>query len=186
MRLAIIATFLMCFFAARSQEILDLSFEFQAYPTGLIPGIHLEKSINNKSTLLFRLGYNWFRHRDLGVHDDERGGGIGGTVGYKRFFKEGYQGWSLAVKNDVWWNEVDWYDIGVNDNRTEGETSITVLQPTAELGYTFVKNESLIITPTLAFGVEWNVRTEGEPTGEGPIVLIEIIYSYTRPNCRNS
>ena len=174
MRLVVLLIFSLNVSVVKSQAIVDLSFEFQAYPTGLIPGIHLEKSVSSNSTLLFRLGYNWFRHRDLGVHEDERGGGIGGTFGYRRFFKEDFQGWSLAVKSDIWWNEVDWYDIGVNDNRIEGETSITVIQPTAELGYTFLRNESMVITPTIAFGVEWNVKTDGEPTGEGPIVLVGI------------
>ncbi len=172
MRVGLFTVFLLLSFHSSGQEAKDLSFEFQAYPTGLIPGVHFEKSLNTRSAVLFRLGYNWFRHRDLGVHEDERGGGFGGTLGYRRYFKEGFQGWNLAIKNDIWWNEVDWYDIGVNDLRIEGETSLTVLQPTAELGYTFLKNDSLVFTPTLAFGFEWNVRTDGAPTGEGPIILL--------------
>ncbi len=54
------------------------------------------------------------------------------------------------------------------------ETSnITVIQPTIELGY-LIKKEFSHITPTIAFGYEWNVKTNGEPTGEGAILLLRI------------
>ena len=148
-----------------------ISFKMQAYPTGLIPGIQWEKNVGVKSGVILRLGYNWFRHRDLGVHDDERGDGFGFTIGYRRYFNENRSGWSIALTNDFWWNHVDWYDINASNERVNGETDITVLQPTAVLGYTFAKDQSLIFTPSLAFGFEWNVRTDGEPTGEGAIVL---------------
>ena len=168
----VIITFSMMLFATQifTQKTTEFTLNLQAYPTGMIPGIQLEKNLNDKSSFLVRLGYNWFRHRDLGVHDDERGGGFGGTIGYRRYFSNDFKGWSIAVKSDVWWNDVDWYDLDLNNDRVEGKTSITVLQPTAELGYTFY-NDSLVFRPSLAFGVEWNVRTSGAPTGEGPIVL---------------
>ena len=158
----------------KAQIADEVVFEFQAYPTGLIPGIRLEKDVNEQSRLLLRLGYNWFRHRDLGVHDDERGDGFGGTLGFKRFLKPGRNKWHWAVKTDIWWNDVEWYDDLSNGQRAEGETSITVLQPTAEVGYTFVNN-NFVFTPTLSLGVEWNVRTVGEPTGEGLIILAGIM-----------
>ncbi len=172
-RAILIIVFFLISLLLSGQKSLDYSVELQAYPTGLIPGVKLDKTIGDQSSVLFRLGYNWFRHRDLGVHDDERGGGFGGTLGYRRYFKNGHRGWSVALKNDIWWNKVDWSDIGPLDTVT-GETSITVLQPTMELGFTILKNSSLIITPTFAFGFEWNVRTKGAPTGEGAIILAGI------------
>lgn len=160
-------------FEVQAQSTKDLSVELQVYPTGVIPGLRYESSLTEQSSLSFRLGYNIVRHRDLGVHDDERGGGFGGSIGYRKYFKPGFKGWSWSLKTDVWFNEIDWYDIGPLDDRIEGETSITVLQPTAELGYTFVNN-SFSVTPTLSFGFEWNVRTVGEPTGQGSIILLGV------------
>ena len=153
-----------------AQSALDIGLEWQQYPTGSIPGIRMEKPIGKKGAGILKLGYNTFDHKDLGVQDQEEGNGFGFTLGYKHFFKEERKHWSLALKNDVWWNEVNWRDV-TTDPETFGVTKITVLQPTAELGYTFLIGESFFLAPHVAFGVEWNVKTVGVPTGEGPILL---------------
>ena len=150
-----------------AQNPVGFGFEFQAYPTGLIPGIYFEHAIGDKSDIYARLGYNWIRHRDLGKHDDERGDGFGFSIGYKRFLSNSAKTkWRIGIKNDIWWNSIDWTD-GIDS----GNTQITVVQPTLELGYVWQKN-NLFISPTLAFGYEVNVRTEGSPTGEGAILLL--------------
>ena len=154
------------------QSNMDYLIEFQAYPTGLIPGIRLEKRMNRGQSAHIRLGYNWIRHRDLGVHDDERGHGLGFTLGYKKYFKQIHQGWSLGMRNDIWWNSIDWKDEGAGSTMN-GNTSITVVQPTLELSYLF-ENQHYIISPSISFGYEWNVRTKGDPTGEGAILLLGI------------
>ncbi len=50
----------------------DIGFEVQAYPTGVIPGIHLEWGVTSQDGLLARIGYNIVRHRDLGVPLDHQ------------------------------------------------------------------------------------------------------------------
>ncbi|MBT8190065.1 MAG: hypothetical protein HKN67_03730 [Saprospiraceae bacterium] len=146
----------------------DISFEFQAYPTGLIPGISIDKSISSRSDIYLRAGYNWIRHRDLGKHEDERGSGVGGSIGYKKYFKDGRAGWRIGIKNDFWWNSIDW-----TEGNQNGNTKITVVQPTAELAYVIRKNE-IVISPSIAFGYELNIKTEGEETGEGAILLVGV------------
>lgn len=150
---------------------INVNFELQAYPTGIIPGIRIEQNKGDKSATHIRLGYNWIRHRDLGVQDDERGDGFGFTIGYKRYFKSGHEGWNIGLKSDLWWNSIDWKNNIGEPSEISGTTKITVLQPTVELGY-LIKKENFHFTPTIAFGYEWNVKTEGEPTGEGAILLI--------------
>lgn len=44
------------------------------------------------------------------MYEDERGDGFGFMVGYKYYFKLGFECWFLGIKNDIWWNEVDWMD----------------------------------------------------------------------------
>ena len=153
-------------------QITDLSFEFQAYPTGLIPGIQIERGFADKNTIHLRVGYQYIRHRDLGVHEDERGNGFGFTLGYKRYLKENFQGWFLGVRNDIWFNELDWKDNIDLPNEISGTSNITVVQPTAEAGYLFKLGENGFLVPTIAFGVEINVRTEGADVGEGAILLL--------------
>ena len=154
------------------EGILDIDFELQAYPTGIIPGIRIEKGFAQKNAIHLRLGYNWIRHRDLGVHEDERGDGFGFTLGYKRYLKAGFKGWFGGIRSDVWFNQLDWKDhIGL-PNEQSGHTKITVVQPTAEAGYLFTLPNDWIIAPAIGFGYEVNVVTNGEPTGEGAILLL--------------
>ena len=145
--------------------------EFQAYPTGIIAGVAADFPISSKGYIHSKVGVNIFDHRDLGEQDQEEGNGYGFTLGYRQFFKEGLTGWRWGIKNDLWLNSVDWENTDEQGNETSGETDITVLQPTAELSYVF-SNGNLVFAPSIAFGMEWNIKTEGEPTGEGPIILL--------------
>lgn len=146
----------------------DLSLEFQAYPTGLIPGVRIEKNFSERHAVHLRLGYQIINHRDLGVQEDEKGSGFGFTLGYKHYFRDGYEGFFVGARNDIWLNTIDWID---NLGRT-GTTMITVIQPTLEAGYNFVLGDTWLFAPSVGFGFEVNVRTEGEPTGEGAILLV--------------
>ena len=150
----------------------DISFEFQAYPTGLIPGLRLEKNFGEKHAAHVRVGYQWIRHRDLGEHEDERGNGYGFTFGYKRYFKELHQGFSIGIRNDIWFNSLDWKDNIDTPSEVSGTTDITVLQPTLELAYLMLADSGWFFTPAIAFGFEINVKTEGSDVGEGAILLL--------------
>jgi hypothetical protein len=148
---------------------VDLGFEFQAYPTGLIPGLRIEKGIGRKHAVNLRFGYNWIRHGDAGKHDDERGDGFGGSVGFRHYFTEGQKHLFLGLRSDVWFNQIDWQD---SSPQRQGATKITVLQPTLEGGYLFLFGSGdWSFTPSIATGFEVNVKTEGEETGQGLILL---------------
>ncbi|MBI5916560.1 MAG: hypothetical protein HY842_14375 [Bacteroidetes bacterium] len=153
--------------------VFDLSFEGQIYPTGLIPGVRLERGIGKKSALHLRLGYQIIDHRDQGKHADETGTGYGFTLGYKRYFNHKSRALHVGLRNDVWFNKIDWKN-GLLHGEVGGTAKITVLQPTAEAGWTFLLGEKTVLAPTLALGYEINVKTKGEPTGEGAIVLVGI------------
>lgn len=147
----------------------DFGIGLQAYPTGLIPGIELDTKIEEASMVHFRIGYNWIRHRDLGVHDDERGGGWGFSLGYVKYLYKEMTGLSIKAKTDMWWNHLDWED---KDPINNGMTDILVLQPTIALEYLKLSQNNVYIRPNIAFGWEWNIKTEGEPTGQGAILLV--------------
>lgn len=160
-------------FCTAQPAYLDVNFEFQAYPTGLIPGVRLESG-NGKNAAHLRLGYNWIRHGDFGKHEDERGDGFGFSLGYKRYLKTGQMAFFTGVKNDIWFNQIGWKDNIGKPNERKGQTKITVIQPTAEFGYAFLLNPTLVIAPNIAVGYEINAKTKGEPTGEGAIFLIGV------------
>lgn len=156
-------------------HIFDADFEFQAYPTGLIPGIRLEKGFAGRHAAHLRLGYNWIRHGSLGKHDDERGDGYGFTLGYKYYFRPVFKGFFAGIRNDIWWNEMHWKNNPDAIDEVSGTTHITVVQPTVEAGWLFPLGDSWQLAPSLAFGYEVNVKTEGSPTGEGAILLAGIV-----------
>lgn len=159
-------------------SIYDLNFEVQAYPTGVIPGIRIERGFLYKHVVHFRLGYNWIRHGDQGVHEDERGDGYGFSIGYKYYIKNRFRGLFLGARNDIWFNELDWQDNIDTPDLVSGTSIITVLQPTVEVGYTGEFDNGLIFTPTISFGVEVNARTEGEEVGQGLILLVGLNIGY--------
>ena len=75
----------------------------------------------------------------------------------------------FSIKSDVWFNTIDW-----TTGSESGTTDITVIQPTAEIGYQFLGQSGFFISPSIAFGAEWNVSTRGEPTGQGAILLVGV------------
>ena len=161
----------------QTDKSFDVGLEVQAYPTGVIPGIHLEWGVSSQDGLLARIGYNIVRHRDLGVHGDERGGGFGFTLGYRRYFKENRNGFFLGAKSDLWFNKIDWKDDVNLVTEFGGQTDVTVLQPTAEAGYVMNLDKGWIFVPSIAFGAEINIKTEGSPVGEGAIILLGFTFA---------
>lgn len=159
-----------------AQSVSALAIEFQGYPTGLIPGLRFEYGFRARHSLHLRAGYNWIRHGSNGVQDNEWGDGWGGTAGYRYYFREGWSGWFLGARADVWRNRLHWEDKdAAGAVLTEGVSKITVFQPTAEGGYLFpLGSGKWFVTPSAAFGMEVNVKTEGAKVGEGAILLLGV------------
>jgi len=149
----------------------DVGLEVQIYPTGFIPGLSIDHHVGTKHALYLRAGFNFFNHRDLGEWLSEEGWGYGASLGYKRYLKEDQLGIRVGIKNDIWFNKVDWAGFNQFNSPIFGRTEIIVLQPTAVVEYVWDFG-NLFLVPSVAFGMEWNVKTVGAPTGQGPIALI--------------
>jgi len=167
-----------CASYAQQSPYWELGLEIQQYPTGTQPGVRLEWSPAVHHGIDLRLGYNIVYHRDLGVQDNEEGGGFGFSGGYRYYFQPNHNRLFLGGRVDFWFNEVDWED---QDDQGQvlrtGVTNLVVLQPTVLIGYAFVWNH-FVLSPTLAFGMEINVVEDGEDVGEGPIGLIGVTAGY--------
>ncbi|MFT4568210.1 MAG: hypothetical protein ACI9FN_003179 [Saprospiraceae bacterium] len=147
----------------------------QVYPTGLLPGIRIEKKLTPTSSTNIRFALQFIDHRDLGVHDNEEGNGYGFSLGYRKFFNETNRGFSLLLRADYWKNTIDWADL---NPQISGTSKTTVLQPTALLEYNIRNKSSIIITPSLGFGYEWNIKTIGAPTGKGAILVLGVFIGF--------
>jgi len=164
--------------SGQSNSFKSVGVEIQAYPAGAIFGIRSDLSFSNHLSGNLRLGYNLARRRDLGEHDDERGGGLGGSLGARYFFKEDFHGFFLGLRCDLWLLDIDWVTERPGDEDLTGTSDITVLQPMAEGGYTFLLGDgNWTITPKISLGYEINVKTGGEEVGEGAISLLGVSLS---------
>ncbi|HMQ11239.1 MAG TPA: hypothetical protein PKC21_09910 [Oligoflexia bacterium] len=166
---------------AREKSFWDFSLNGQLYPAGFISTVSAQKSIGLQSLIGLRLGHNLLRHGNLGVQDNERGHGFGFSIDYTHYLKKNHiSQWYATVRNDIWFNSVDWKNNLDQPSETSGNTDIIVAQPTLEIGYTFINNKNFFIRPNLAFGVEINVDTQGEDVGEGMIGLIGISFGWRK------
>lgn len=155
--------------------------ETQVYPAGIIPGIRFDLGISEHLNLISKVGYNVTNRRDWGKHDREEGGGLGLSLGLERsgFLAEKL---FISIRADLWFMEIDWEEneticpivAPCIEVATPGQTNITVLQPTIGLGYMLPISEKYFVKPSLSFGYEINVETDGEPVGEGAILLAGI------------
>ena len=163
--------------AFAQNSIIDVGLEVQAYPTGIISGVRFEKSLNKRDLWTVRLGYQLINHGNQGKHDDEKGSGFGGTAGFKHYFERYFIGPNLGAREDFWRNNIDW-TTNADTGTIKGNSEIQVVQPTIEFGWGFLVGEDFVLTPAAAFGFEINVRTAGEETGEGAILLVGITGAY--------
>lgn len=142
--------------------------EIQLYPTGIIPGLRYEYQDNQMSYHL-RAGYQLIDHRDLGVQDDETGTGYGVSIGASRYLKSMNSSLRAGLRIDYWRNSIDW-----ETAPNSGTSEIQVIQPTLLVEYPVSLSQKIRLLPSLSFGYEINACTEGEPVGEGAIVLLGV------------
>ena len=159
---------------AEQQAPIEFGFELQVYPTGVIPGLRIERGFAQYHSINFRLGVQEIRHQDFGVHDDERGDGAGFSIGYSRYFKPGFTGLSLGARTDLWFNTLDWRDNIGEAQEISGTTDVTVLQPTIDIAYHYLSSPGWFLRPSLAAGFEINIDTDGSDVGQGFIYLASV------------
>lgn len=152
-------------------------FEVQGYPAGVIYGAHGQIAIDTAEVITVRAAVNDTDRQDFGEFDNEEGDGIGGGVGYRRYYGGFYDGWMWGARVDLWDLEIDWRE----DPGLTGTTDILVLQPTVEAGYTWWLDELFTwrLTVSAAVGAEINIDTDGEDVGEGAMGLLGLTLTRT-------
>ncbi len=110
-----------------------------------------------------------YRHID-GTHNNERGKGLGGSLGYRYYFSVLPQRFFLGARCDLW---------SMTMYRTADPTisiRMSILQPKLELGYTFIINDKVFITPYLAYSklISHNTSEDKYVYGNGyePIIAL--------------
>jgi hypothetical protein len=152
-----------------SSQGVPIGAELRGYPAGGILAIRSDWPISERLVLGGSAGYNLTDRGDFGEHDDEEGGGPGVGVTLTRVRGPDQRGWQFGVRAELYLLRLDW-----REGTTQGETRVWVFQPTARVAYAWAISPSLRLEASASAGLEWNVRTRGEPVGEGAIVLLGI------------
>ena len=151
----------------------------QVYPAGVIPTINFEQSLNNKSSIIYRLGVNIIDRQDFSdENDDETGFGYGGSVGYRLHFPNGKNEFIAGINLDLWNTTIDWKDNLDSANPTSGTTDTFVVQPWLEAGYFLNFNDNSKLGFTAGLGQEINATTDGDDVGQGLIATLSIQYYF--------
>lgn len=155
------------------------------YPAGTVPGVRFDLGISSNLNITSRIAYNITDRRDWGEHEKEDGGGPGFSVGLERtgFLIENL---FLHARTDLWFLEIDWIDRpsgpelcgALSCINRMGSTDVIVFQPTIGLAYQLSLSDKLFVKPALSFGYEVNAKTDGEPVGEGAILLGEFQFGF--------
>lgn len=184
-RVFVFATILVCLLSlplsAAGEELAPtrVGTELRVYPAGVIASLQVEIPTSPKWTLLAGAGGNLTDRRDWGEHDDETGSGPGFNVGLYRIFEAAGRSWRAGVRADLWWLEIDWVDEATEAaDARGGNTDVVVFQPTAFVGLRLGSSFRWTAHLDLSLGQEFNVDTEGEDVGEGPIALLGLRVLY--------
>ncbi|MBO6535336.1 MAG: hypothetical protein JJ966_03880 [Balneolaceae bacterium] len=156
----------------------SLSVESQIYPAGSIHSLRLDLPILASVNAFARTGLNVTDRRDWGDQDREEGQGYGFGAGVE-FSNSNYDRISLLIRTDLWFLDINWTNFDTVcpivppcfENRFDGATKVTVLQPTIGFAYQIPLTGSFFLKPSVNLGYEINIKTEGEPVGEGAILL---------------
>lgn len=153
-----------------------LGISLQAYPAGFIPTVNYQKYLNKSSSMLYRLGANIIDRQDFSDENiEETGFGIGGSVGYRKY----YGNFSLGFNLDLWNTWIDWTDVIASQNVT-GETYTFVVQPWLEGGYHFNLKNKAQLGFTLGFGREINAITNGDDVAQDWIGSVSVQYNFLK------
>lgn len=158
------------FIHAQSEENQNkLGFGLQVYPAGLIPTAQFIWQLNDQDAIFFRAGYNLADRKDFSpVNDNEKGGGPGGTIGYKRTWARAKGAFYGGLQMDIWQMSIDWNDDIETKSPRNGVTDITVLQPWFDVGYQLpIGSSASAIFGGLGFGREINIITKGDEVAQG-------------------
>ncbi|MFY0643955.1 MAG: hypothetical protein JXR19_05765 [Bacteroidia bacterium] len=174
-------------FAQTDLGFLNAGVEYNYYPAGHLIGLQTEIAVKRDShkdafqnphhSVNFRLGVNLTDRKDFSkFNDHESGWGYGASVGYRyylsRNWRAGYAGLYFGARSDVWLMNINWED--ASQMPSSGKSSITVVQPTFEIGYKLPIMQYDIILG-IANGVELNVRTVGDEVGHGWITEAQLV-----------
>jgi hypothetical protein len=163
--LALVAFFCLSF-TVRAQDLgyntKDAGVEYQWVKD--CPGINLQLAFNAKihHSIITSLGYKDVWRPIPNTHNNEKGKGFGGSLGYRYYFGVIPKGIYLGARAHIW--SLSMYRSADN---TAANTNLIIGQPSAELGYTAVINDIGFITLYYSAGKQFQLSAADNSYGYG-------------------
>ena len=148
--------------------------EAWVYPAGVIGMVRGAVPLSGAWTLEAAAGANVTDRGDWGVHLRESGWGPGGGLGVR--WAPRPRGPWVGARAELWALAIDWADL---PTQPQGITHVLVFQPGVRAGWRW-RPAALLVDLMLAFGREINLRTSGQPVGEGWIALAGVSVAWGR------
>ncbi len=128
------------------------------------PAINLQAAFNAKihHSFVLSAGYKTAYRPITGTHNNEKGKGWGGALGYRYYFSVIPKRFFLGLRAELW-------NMGMYRTADPTVPSVNVLiaQPNAEAGYTFLINDLFFITTYLRYGKQVTLGSPGDKFNYG-------------------
>jgi hypothetical protein len=128
------------------------------------PGVNLQVAFNAKihHSFLASVGYKTAYRPISGTHNNEKGQGWGGSVGYRYYFDYIPRSFFVGARTHFW---------SLSMYRTADPTlktvSVLIAQPSIEVGYTAVINDIFFITTYISAGKQFTISSPDDTFGYG-------------------
>ena len=113
-------------------------------------------------SLVLGLGIKTAYRPISGTHDNEKGRGWGGSLGYRYYFSALPKGIYIGARADVW--NMKMYRTA---NLTTESTKVLILQPNLEAGHTFLVNDLFFFTVFISAGQQITISSPGDKFNYG-------------------
>lgn len=149
--------------------------EANAYPTGQLIGPRGELRIGDADAIYGRAAVHLVDREGDGEHDREDGSGYTGGVGWRHWLDDFGDDWFFGGRLELSRLALGWTDDGPGGDT--GNTSVTVLTPMIEGGYSWWFDAGPRLDLTVSLGREFNVDTDGATVGEDAILMFGVSLS---------
>jgi hypothetical protein len=128
------------------------------------PFIGLQAATNAKihHSFIASLGYKTAYRPITGTHNNEKGDGWGGSLGYRYYFSVIPKGFYIGARGSLW-------SLGMYRTADPTIPSVNVMigQPSAEAGFTALFNDIFYTTVFISAGKQFTISSGGDSFGYG-------------------
>jgi hypothetical protein len=138
-------------------KTFDVGVEYKWASNSPDVGIQLAMNLEEHHSFILSGAFKTAWHPIPNSHNNEKGRGWGGGLGYRYYFSVLPKRVFLGVRGEIW--SMGMYRTA---NTTAETVQVMIFQPNVELGYTGLINDMVFITPYISAGKQLTLSSEGD------------------------